>query len=341
VYTLGELAARLGLTFSGDAARRISGLATLDAAGPEHLAFLASRKYQSRLAATRAGAVILPPDLADQCPVDYLVADDPYLCFARVSGLFDRAPRPVAGVHPAATVDPGAEVDPTASVGPNAVIEAGARVEAGAVIGANVYVGHGSRVGAGTRIFPNAVLYHDVTVGAQCTIHAQAVLGGDGFGFAPSAGGWEKIHQLGGVTLGDRVEVGACTTIDRGAIEDTVIEDGAIIDNLVQIAHNCRIGKNTAIAGCTGLAGSTIIGANCTLAGGVGVVGHVEICDNVHVTGMTMVTKSITEPGSYSSGTPMATTRDWKRSAVRFAQLESIQKRLARLEASLGQSRDE
>ena len=150
------------------------------------------------------------------------------------------------------------------------------------------------------------MIYHDVQVGSDCVIHSQAVLGADGFGFAQGPGGWEKIVQSGGVRMGDRVEIGACTTVDRGALEHTVIEDGVIIDNQVQIAHNCRIGKNTAIAGCAGLAGSTIIGANCTLAGGVGVVGHVEICDNVHVTGMTMVTRSITEPGSYSSGTPMA-----------------------------------
>jgi UDP-3-O-[3-hydroxymyristoyl] glucosamine N-acyltransferase len=163
-------------------------------------------------------------------------------------------------------------------------------------------------------------------------VHAQAVLGADGFGYAPGPEGWEKIAQLGGVRIGDKVEIGACTTVDRGTLGHTVIADGAILDNLVQVAHNCVIGKNTAIAGCTGLAGSTIIGADCTLAGGVGVVGHVEICDNVHVTGMTMVTRSITEPGSYSSGTTMTGTRDWKRNAVRFSQLESIQKRLSALE---------
>jgi len=340
VYTLEELSGKLGIAFSGDAGRCITGLATLDAAGPQHLAFLASRKYLPQLTTTSAGAVIVPPGLAEQCPVDHLIADDPYLCFARVSGLFDRSPAVPVGVHPAATVSADAEVDPSASIGPNAVIEPGAVIGPDAVIGANVYIGHSTRVGAGTRIHANAVLHHGVRIGERCTIHSQAVLGGDGFGFAPGPDGWEKIHQLGGVRIGDRVEVGSCTTIDRGAIEDTVVEDGAIIDNLVQIAHNCRIGKNTAIAGCTGLAGSTIIGANCTLAGGVGVVGHVEICDNVHITGMTMVTKSITEPGSYSSGTPMAATREWKRSAVRFAQLDSIQRRLSSLEASLDPGRD-
>jgi UDP-3-O-[3-hydroxymyristoyl] glucosamine N-acyltransferase len=332
MYTLGELARRLGLAFTGSADRPLRGLATLVGAGQEELAFLSNRKYLGQLAQTRAGAVILHPDLAGQCPVDCLLSESPYVTFARVTHLFDDTPAAVPGVHPAAVVSPQAQIDPGASVGPHAVVEAGAWIGAGAVIGANAFIGRGSRVGAGTRIHPGAVLYHDVHVGEDCTIHSQAVLGADGFGFAPGPAGWEKICQLGGVRIGDRVEIGACTTVDRGALDHTVIEEGAIVDNLVQIAHNCRIGKNTAIAGCTGLAGSTIIGANCTLAGGVGVVGHVEICDNVHVTGMTMVTKSITEPGSYSSGTPMAATREWKRSAVRFAQLDAMQQRLAALE---------
>jgi UDP-3-O-[3-hydroxymyristoyl] glucosamine N-acyltransferase len=195
-----------------------------------------------------------------------------------------------------------------------------------------VFLGRDSRIGEGCLIHPQVVIYHDVHIGCDCTIHSQSVIGADGFGFAPAGDGWEKIVQSGGVRIGDRVEIGACTSVDRGTLEHTVIEDGVIIDNQVQIAHNCRIGKNTAIAGCTGLAGSTIIGANCTLAGGVGVVGHVEICDNVHVTGMTMVTRSITRPGSYSSGTPMAATGEWKRSAVRFSQLDSLQRRLSKLE---------
>jgi UDP-3-O-[3-hydroxymyristoyl] glucosamine N-acyltransferase len=332
VYRLGELADRLGLTLSGDAQREIAGLATLAAAGPDDLAFIVSEQYLTQLARTRAAAVILAPEFVDQCPVDCLICDSPYLAFAKASHLFDRSPQTLPGVHSSAVVAADAQVHASAAVGPHAVIEAGAVLEAGAVVGAGVYLGHSSRLGAGTRVFPNAVIYHDVHVGANCIIHSQAVLGADGFGFAPGAAGWEKICQLGGVRIGDRVEIGAGTTVDRGALEHTVIEDGVIIDNQVQIAHNCRIGKNTAIAGCTGLAGSTIIGANCTLAGGVGVVGHVEICDNVHITGMTMVTKSIAQPGSYSSGTPMASTGDWKRSAVRFSQLESIQQRLAALE---------
>lgn len=326
MYSLGELAEKLNLTFSGDPDRPISGLATLEGAGPEQLAFFANRKYLSTLATTRAAAVILHPDFVAQCPVDCLISESPYVSYARMSHLFDNTPAVAPGVHSTAVVSPEAELDSSASIGPNTVIEPGARLGPGVVLGAGVYIGHGSRLGEETRIYPNAVIYHDVQLGRCCIVHSQAVLGADGFGYAPGADGWEKIRQLGGVRVGDRVEIGACTTIDRGTLEHTVIEDGVIIDNLVQIGHNCRIGKNTAIAGCTGLAGSTIIGANCTLAGGVGVVGHVEICDNVHVTGMTMVTKSITEPGSYSSGTPMMTTRDWKRSAVHFSRLDAVKR---------------
>jgi len=332
MYSLAELADRFGLEFTSEGVQQITGIASLGDAGPGDLAFLANRKYLFQLATTRAAAVILPPDLVDRCPVACLVTDAPYLAFARISRLFEQAPGAPAGVHPSATVSPDADVHPSAAVGPGAVVEAGAVVGAGAVLGAGVYLGHDSRIGSGTRVAPNVVIYHDVQVGADCTIHAQAVLGADGFGFARGPDGWEKVSQLGGVRIGDRVEIGAGTTVDRGTLGHTVIADGVIIDNLVQVGHNCRIGKNTAIAGCSGLAGSTIIGCDCTLAGGVGVVGHVEICDNVHVTGMTMVTKSITRPGSYSSGTPMTSTRDWKRNAVRFRQLDSIQQRLALLE---------
>lgn len=332
MLTLGEIAQQLDLVLTGDEHTQITGLATLSAAGPDELAFLNSATYLSQLPATRAAAVILHPDHAEACPVARLVTTQPYLAFARATRLFDTAPIAPAGVHPSACVAPEAQVHAQASVGPHAVVEAGAVLEAGVVLGAGVYVGHGARVGEASHVFPNVVIYHDVQIGRRCIVHAQAVIGADGFGFARGPQGWEKIHQLGSVRIGDDVEIGAGTTIDRGTLDDTVIEDGVIIDNLVQIGHNCRIGPGTAIAGCSGLAGSSIVGANCTLAGGVGVVGHVEICDNVHVTGMTMVTRSITEPGSYSSGTPMTETSDWKRSAVRFSQLDSMHRRLARLE---------
>jgi UDP-3-O-[3-hydroxymyristoyl] glucosamine N-acyltransferase len=331
MLTLGELAERFDLTLSGDSQRPVSRLATLSAAGEGEVSFLANKKYLSQLRETRAAAVILRHEHVADCPVDSLACDDPYLAYARVTALFAPAAGP-AGVHPAAVVSPEATVEAGAIIGPNAVIEPGAFVGSGAQVGANVYVGHDSRVGAGSCLYPGAVLYRDVQLGENCIVHSQAVLGGDGFGFAPAPDGWQKIHQLGGVRIGDNVEIGACTTVDRGALEHTVLEDGVILDNQVHIAHNCHIGKNTAIAGCTGLAGSTIIGANCTFAGGVGVAGHIEICDGVHVTGMSIVTKSITKPGAYSSGTPMSPSREWRKNAVRFTQLERMHQRLAALE---------
>ena len=332
MYTLGELADRFDLRFSGDAQKVVSGMSSLGNAGASELAFLDDRKYLPQLADTAAAAVLLEAEFVPHCPVDTLVCESPYLVFARLSRLFNRAPRPEAGVHPAAVVSEAASLHDTVRVAPQAVIEAGAVLEANVCIGAGAYVGHDSYLGSGTRVHANAVICHGVILGQECVVHSQAVLGADGFGFAQGPGGWEKIHQSGGLRIGNNVDIGAATTVDRGTLDDTVIEDGVIIDNQVQVAHNCRIGKNTAIAGCVGLAGSTIIGAHCTLSGGVGVVGHVEICDNVHVTGMTMVTRSITEPGSYSSGTPMSKTAQWKRSAVRFSQLDSIQQRLVALE---------
>jgi len=335
VYTLGELAKQLDLVLTGNARTPVSGLASLTEAGPDELSFLSSEVHLPRLSSTRAAAVILHPEHAVDCPVNKLLAEDPYLAFARASRLFDRAPVGASGVHPGAWVAADASVHPQAAVGAGAVVEAGAVVAERAVLGAGVYLGHDAHVGADSRLYANAVVYHNVRIGKRCRVHAQAVLGADGFGFARGPGGWEKIHQLGGLRIGDDVEIGAGTTIDRGTLEDTVIEDGVIIDNLVQVAHNCRIGRGTAIAGCSGIAGSSIIGADCTLAGGTGVVGHIEICDNVHITGMTMVTRSITEPGSYSSGTPMTATREWKRSAVRFSQLDEMHRRLVSLERLL------
>lgn len=317
MYTLAELAQRLGLAVAGDASRTVSGLASLAQAGPSDLSFYNDPRYLAALAGTRAGAVILSGDAARHSPCDCLLAQDPYLAFARASALF--APEQPAAIHPDATVAPDAVLGESVSVG------AGARIGPRAVIGAH------------TVIHPNAVICAGVILGERCTVHSGAVLGADGFGFARGPDGWEKIHQHGGLRIGDRVEIGAGTTIDRGTLDDTVIGDGVIIDNQVQIAHNCRIGRNTAIAACCGIAGGTEIGADCTLAGGVGIVGHVALCDGVHVTGMTMVTHSITEPGSYSSGTRMAPTGEWRRNAVRASQLDathrSIQRRLASLEA--------
>jgi UDP-3-O-[3-hydroxymyristoyl] glucosamine N-acyltransferase len=332
MYSLGELATKLGLELVGRADRSIVSLAPLTLAGPESLSFLSADKYLDELAGTAAGAVIVHPDNADKCPGDCLLSSDPYLSFALATKLFDNAPVAVAGIHASAVVSPDAQVDSSASLGPNVVVEPGAIIGPNAVLAANVYIGHGSVIGAGTRLMPSVVVYHDVRLGEQCLIQAQAVLGSDGFGFAQDASGWNKIYQLGGLRIGDRVEIGAGAAIDRGALEHTVIADGVIIDNHVHIAHNCIIGKNTAIAACCGLAGSTKIGANCTFGGMVGVAGHIEICDNAHFTAMSMITKSVTKPGSYSSGTGFSASGEWRKNAVRFSQLDSMSRRLTALE---------
>jgi UDP-3-O-[3-hydroxymyristoyl] glucosamine N-acyltransferase len=331
-YTLGELAQRLGCRLQGDAAIVISGLGSLEAATAGELTFLANRKFSAQLSTTKASAVILHPDFADNAAQPCLVTEQPYLTFARASQLFDAVPRPAAGIHPTAYVSPDADVDASASIGPHCTVDEGAVIGANVILGAGSAVGAYSRIGAGSRLYANVSVYHAVVIGERAIIHSGAVIGADGFGFAPNGRAWEKIAQLGGVRIGNDVEIGANSTIDRGAIDDTIIEDGVKIDNLVMIAHNCRIGKNSAIAGCVGLAGSSIVGQNCTLGGGVGLSGHLTLADNVHLTGMTLVTNSIDTPGSYSSGTGHMETGEWRKSAVRFTQLDKLSKRVTALE---------
>lgn len=335
VYTLGELAEQLGATLRGDAAQPVSGLATLQDAGPQQLSFLANAQYRKFLASTRAGAVLLTPKDAEDYSGNALLVDNPYLAYARVSHLFETRPKAASGIHPSAVIDPSAQVDPSASIGAQVVIEADAWIGADVVVGAQSFIGARSRVGAGGRLASRVTLCHDVRIGERVVIQPGAVIGGEGFGFANEKGSWEKIAQLGGVLIGDDVEIGANTTIDRGALSDTIIGDGVKLDNQIMIAHNVQIGENTAVAGCVGISGSAKIGRNCMLAGGVGLVGHIEICDNVFITGMTMVTRSITEPGSYSSGTAMQPAAEWRKSAARIRHLDDMARRLQQVEKRL------
>ncbi|MEK0362644.1 UDP-3-O-(3-hydroxymyristoyl)glucosamine N-acyltransferase [Pseudomonas sp. CBC3] len=335
VYTLGELAEQLGATLRGDAAQPVSGLATLQDAGPQQLSFLANAQYRKFLENSRAGAVLLTPKDAEDYSGNALLIDNPYLAYARVSHLFETRPKAASGIHPSAIIDPSAQVDPSASIGAQVVIEADAWIGADVVIGAQSFIGARSRVGAGGRLASRVTLCHDVRIGERVVIQPGAVIGGEGFGFANEKGSWEKIAQLGGVRIGDDVEIGANTTIDRGALSDTVIGNGVKLDNQIMIAHNVQIGENTAVAGCAGISGSTKIGRNCMLAGGVGLVGHIEVCDNVFITGMTMVTRSITEPGSYSSGTAMQPAADWRKSAARIRHLDDMARRLQQVEKRL------
>lgn len=337
MITLGELALHLGLEpGAADPSIALENIASLERAGPASLAFMAERRYLGALVGTTAGCVILRREWAGDSPVPVLCADDPYLAYARASRLFEAAAPVRPGVHPSACVDPSAELAATASIGPFVDIGPGAVIGDGVVVGPGCAIGARVQIGANSWLAAQVVLYHGVRLGARCRVHSGTVIGADGFGFARGPDGWERISQLGGVAIGDDVDIGAGVTIDRGALDDTVIESGVIIDDQVHIAHNCRIGRRTAIAGCVGIAGSTSIGADCTFAGQVGVSGHLKICDNTHFTGQARVTRSIDTPGSYSSGTPLEPARQWARNAVRFSQLDALQRRVAELEARLG-----
>jgi len=326
--TLGDIADRLGVECRGDRQRSIRGLATLGSAGEDQLSFLANPRYAELLARTGAGAVLLAPEQAEHCPVDCLVTEEPYLAYARASHWFDRAPRPPAGIHPSAVVAESARLGEGVSIGAMCVVGEGAELASGVVLGPGCLIGEHCRIGEDSRLQARVTLYHGVRLGRRCLLHSGAVLGADGFGFAQDEGEWVKIAQLGGVVVGDDVEIGANTTIDRGALEDTRIGNGVIIDNLVQVAHNVVIGDHTAIAGCVGIAGSTRIGRYCTVAGGAGLVGHIDIADHVHISGMTRVSKSIDRPGSWTSGTAMQETRQWRRNAARFARLDELARRV-------------
>jgi UDP-3-O-[3-hydroxymyristoyl] glucosamine N-acyltransferase len=329
---LGQLAEFLSATLRGAEDKEITGLATLQEAGPNQLSFLANPQYRKYLAQTHASALLLKPADADSYVGDALLVPDPYLAYARISHLFDPKPKASAGVHPTAIIADDAQVDATASVGAYAVVESGARIAANVTIGAHCFIGARCEIGEGGWLAPRVTLYHDVRIGQRVVIQSGAVLGGEGFGFANEKGIWQKIAQIGGVLIGDDVEIGVNTAIDRGALADTRIGNGVKLDNQIQIAHNVQIGDHTAMAACVGISGSSKIGKHCMLAGGVGLVGHIEICDGVFITGMTMVTHSITEPGSYSSGTAMQPAGEWRKSAARLRKLDDMARRLQKVE---------
>jgi UDP-3-O-[3-hydroxymyristoyl] glucosamine N-acyltransferase len=316
--TLREIVGRLGGEAVGEVPEGLTGIATLDSAGPRELAFLSNPKYRSKLASTRAGALILGPGDRDTVSIPRIVTQNPYAYYARTVALFHPEAAAKAGVHPTAQVEAGAVVAPSAEIGPHVVIGEGASIGDGVRIGAGSFVGARVGIGEGTRLHPRVTIYDGCTVGARCVLHSGVVIGADGFGMARAEGRWIKIPQVGAVAIGDDVEIGANTCVDRGALDDTVIEDGVKLDNLIQVGHNCRIGAHTVIAGCTGISGSVTIGRHCMIGGGVGFVGHLSVCDNVTVTGFTMVTKSITQPGTYSSGVPSMPHAQWLRTLVKL-----------------------
>jgi UDP-3-O-[3-hydroxymyristoyl] glucosamine N-acyltransferase len=333
LLTLGEIVRRLGGEAVGELQTPLSGVATLDSAGPGQIAFLANPRYRGRLATTRAGAVILGPGDRDAATIPRIVSENPYAYYARTVGLFHPEEAVQAGIHPFAQVDGSANVDASAEIGAFVVVEPGATIGPRARIGAHCVIGRGSSVGEGTRLHPRVTVYGGCSIGARCLLHSGAVIGADGFGHAREAGRWVKIPQVGGVRIGDDVEVGANTTIDRGALDDTVVEDGVKLDNQIQVGHNCVIGAHTVIAGCTGIAGSVTIGRDCLIGGGVGIVGHLSICDAVTISGFSFVTKSIVKPGTYTSGTPAMPHGEWLRNSAHLRHLDDIVRRVPKKNA--------
>ncbi|HEY8585487.1 MAG TPA: UDP-3-O-(3-hydroxymyristoyl)glucosamine N-acyltransferase [Rhodanobacter sp.] len=336
-YTVAELAQRFGLAFHGDGGRLIEGVGTLAGAGPDQLAFLSNTKYTAQLAGTRAGVVVLHQQNLAACPTAALVAGDPYVTYARIAALFERQPAAPVGVHPTAVVAPGAQVSASASIGPGCVIADGARIDDGAVLGPHCIIGEGCTVGAHSRLVARVTLVTRVTLGLRVLVHPGAVIGSDGFGLAfdrsaSDHGAWVKLPQLGGVRIGDDCEIGANTTIDRGALDDTVLGADVRLDNQIQIAHNVHIGAHTALAGCAAVAGSAKIGRYCMIGGNAGVLGHLELADGVTITAKSLVTHSIREPGEYSSGVPLQDNRTWRKNAARFKHLDEYARRLSALE---------
>ncbi len=334
--TLRDITERLGGELIGDAEIRIAAIGPLESATPATIAFLFNPQYAKQLAGSAAGCVIVAPAFraAASARGAAIISDDPYLYFARLTQWWAERTRPPAarGIHASAVIDAGARIGADASIGAFAVIEAGAVLGDGVSVGAHAFVGRDCRIGAATRLGPRTTVLFGTTIGARAIVHPGVVLGADGFGFAPDRGRWEKIEQLGAVVIGDDVEIGANTCIDRGALGDTVIGDGVKIDNLVQIGHNVRIGDYTAIAGCVGIAGSTTIGAHCMLGGGVGISGHVTIVDGVSITGATQVSRSIAKAGVYSGSFPFDDNASWEKNAATLRNLHALRERVRALE---------
>jgi UDP-3-O-[3-hydroxymyristoyl] glucosamine N-acyltransferase len=337
-YTLREIVDRFGGELLGDEHVRIARVATLEGAGPDAIGFLANPRYLHQLKATRAAAVIIGHDARDALDTPRIISDNPYLYYARVSTLLNPPRALEPGIHPSASVDATAHVEAGAEVSAFAHIAAGAHIGAGAMIGSGVMLGRKARVGRDARIHAHVAVYDECTIGERTIVHSGAVIGADGFGIAFDGERWVKVPQIGRVRIGDDVEIGANTTIDRGALEDTVIEDGVKLDNQIQIAHNVRIGAHTAIAACTGIAGSVQIGRYCRIGGGVGIAGHVTIADHVEISGGTSITRSIGARGAYTGVYPFEPNREWRRNAVQLRHLAELARRVAALEEAVRRS---
>ncbi len=334
--TLGELAVRFGCELRGDPGTAVDSVAALGSAGPRALSFLANPKYASQLAETRAGAVILDAKSAASSPVPALVVANPHATYARIATLLHPDPPLAPGIHPLAAVAAGAQVDATSEVAAGASVGEGAHIGARCYIGPGSVIERGAVIGDDSRLVARVFIGRFVRLGARCVVQPGAVVGGDGFGFAPDKGTWIKVPQIGSVLVGMDVEIGANTTIDRGALGDTVIEDGVKLDNLIMIAHNCRIGAHSALAACVAIAGSSVVGKRCILGGRVGLTGHITLCDDVVVLGTTFISRNITKPGMYSSALPGEEAGAWRRIVARIKRLDSMAKRMRALEKHVG-----
>ncbi len=333
-YLLSELALLLGADLIGNEAVEIFGIGDAALAQSGQITFVANKKYLPALAEGQASAVLLQAPLSDCTVTNQLIVADPYLAYAKLTLIFDDRPKTSESIHPSAVVAPTATLGTKVKVAANCVIEDGAIVGDNTELCAGVVVGANAKLGQSCVLHANVTIAHHCILGNEVKVHSGTTIGSDGFGYAPSkADGWVKIHQLGRVVIGDQVEIGANCAIDRGAIQDTTIKNGVIIDNLVHIAHNVVIGERTAIAGCVGIAGSTTIGSGCTMGGFVAINGHLTIADNVHFNGGTVVTKSIDEAGHYASGSPMQDVRTWRRTMVRIGQLDEWAGRIKALES--------
>ena len=327
-----ELAEIVGATVHGDTDVIISGIATLELAKQSELSFFTNRKYHKFLLTTQASIVILHPDDVDSCPTNAILSDDPYLAYAKIATWLTQDEQKKIQIASSAIIAANVTIGKNTNIEAHVVIGEGTKIGNNVRLSAGCVIGDNVNIANGTIIYPNASIYSNVIIGENTIIHSGAVIGSDGFGIANDKGQWFKVPQLGTVIIGDNVEVGANTTIDRGAIEDTVIENGVKLDNLIQIAHNVRIGENTAIAGCVGIAGSSTIGKHCAIGGGSGILGHLTIADHVHITATSLVTKSINESGVYSSGTPLQENAQWHKNFIRFKQLDKMARRLTALE---------
>lgn len=340
-FTLKELAERLGLSLIGDETRIVRTVAALDDASSDALSFFGDRKYRQVLDQTRAGCVVLREEDAESCPTAAILSPNPYLSYAEAAWMLHPAPEVTPGRHASAVIDEDARIDPSAWIGPLSVVEADVEIGAGVSVGPGCVIQRGCKIGAHSRLVARVTLCPHSILGQRVLLHPGSVIGRDGFGFARDGKRWVRLPQIGRAVLGDDVEIGVNSAVDRGAIGDTEIAAGVKLDSLIQIGHNVRVGENTAMAALTGVSGSTEIGANCTLAGEVGVAGHLQIGDEVHFTGQAMVTKSVLDPGVYSSGVPAMPNRAWRRNAARFRQLDELARRVKRLEAQLAENDQE